>query len=1366
MGQRLSLLAPSAPTVAISSYVDALERYQFVELLNDSRFLKTIKAIDRTSGYLVIIKILIKPSTDSYTIQFQDILELLVKQSSILYPFKNVLAWHKLIETDRAGYLIRPMGRINLYDRLSLRPFLEPIEKLFITFQLLKTVSELHSLNVHHGDLRLENILVTSSNWILLTDFASLIKPIYLPEDNPSQYSFYFNSSDRRVCYIAPERFYNSQENPKTISNFTDDGAFNLRHSITDEMDLFSLGCVIAELWLDGEPTFTLSQLFKFIKGDYVPELSSVQNPQVIRLVQKLIKVNPTERTGARELLEEFRGICFPTFFYTYLYELMETLNDGSNFVVPKMASRNEEVSISDEKINYVFDRFKDISESLGFVYADQNATTNTSTTNNKTNNSATTSTTTNDPLPMKLILPGIPKNYRMTTKRYIDEDVHESALIIMDFVNSLSRSLKLVESKIKCCELILAFSDHINDESKLDRSLPYLCSMLDEYIEGAAFQKTEQMSPKVVCTALYAITTLVMSCSYITPINVLLFPEYLLPKVHALLNIKVDARSKRLVNGCVATCLPYLAIVAKKFWIMSKAFKAGNSTHFTMHSPDDVMKSVTTMNISKSQLDSKFKELTLLILTDSEASVKVSLLENILPLCQFFGKDKTNDIVLPHLISYLNDPTPTLRLAFLSAVLEIGPFIGALSFEQYILPLLIQTVGEGEQLVALKVLEIFNFFVSEKLINSKLEFNALEIYTEILSSSIFLLLHPNEWIRQSIVCLIISISDNLSDADRYCFLYPLVKGYLQFDLFQFNWSTLYPSLTRPLSKQAFDMMKSWALNFTTKSLFWQQKGSFSLLNHREGFDRKKPGISNSMGRSVYLPKPSTVISYNNGRSKDSMQLSSEDRQWLLKLKSLGLEEKSYWKLLVLREYIFRVSRAPPSQAIDFEDKLVTPRNYFLDVVYKTEALAPNNQPRNEKFVRKSDDEAAVSLRSFEHGEQPMLVLPNMERVLASVQTVEANIFGEMEQSTSLISKPSWLNDANIFHKTFHADDSKITTCHIKHDYNGSNPHILNFLKSYPMTPTLNDFPSFGKVLKARPNVVRPQEPSIFDLNVHRSSEDIDAFTCLTMAPNSEIFATGSESGVVKVWDIAKLDNVARAKYPSQSVDFKSRITSLTFLKNRFCLIVTTRDGMIRILKLDVIRNKNRKISKIAKPVVIRQALSPTFITHLGTCGNLIYAIDYQSRIIVYDMITMEKLFSLQNPLAFGLISDFALGDAYPTWLVVATQKGYLSLWDLRFKLLLKSWQIEIRSSESKILVDSIASVKVLFPNLQDAKVKNKEGRLHIRMKSQLEEMQSVWEIPSMECSSLQRNGVVLPYKCVLVEVTKEQSARKAIEFL
>lgn len=54
----------------------------------------------------------------------------------------------------------------------------------WVAFQLLKALSQCHEKGVCHGDVKCENVLVTSWNWVLLADFASY-KPAYLPADNP-----------------------------------------------------------------------------------------------------------------------------------------------------------------------------------------------------------------------------------------------------------------------------------------------------------------------------------------------------------------------------------------------------------------------------------------------------------------------------------------------------------------------------------------------------------------------------------------------------------------------------------------------------------------------------------------------------------------------------------------------------------------------------------------------------------------------------------------------------------------------------------------------------------------------------------------------------------------------------------------------------------------------------------------------------------------------------------------------------------------------------------------------------------------------------------------------------------------------------
>lgn len=178
-------------------------------------------------------------------------------------------------------FLIRQYFPYNLYDRLSTRPFLSHIEKLWIIYQLMRAIEEAHEEGVVHGDIKPENIMVTSWNWVVLTDFAPY-KPVQIPDDDPTDFHYFFDSMSRRRCYVAPERFFKSSGKIRSPDNISNNNNSNNNSSgtgsnpvsistpssvgngllsstenhpidppptyLTPSMDVFSLGCTMAEV--------------------------------------------------------------------------------------------------------------------------------------------------------------------------------------------------------------------------------------------------------------------------------------------------------------------------------------------------------------------------------------------------------------------------------------------------------------------------------------------------------------------------------------------------------------------------------------------------------------------------------------------------------------------------------------------------------------------------------------------------------------------------------------------------------------------------------------------------------------------------------------------------------------------------------------------------------------------------------------------------------------------------------------------------------------------------------------------------------------------------------------------------------------
>lgn len=446
MGQGYSLTTLSAGAAGIDA--PELADLVYERSLGNARFMKSIRA--RHKDGLVVAKVVMKPYQ---SLRLDKYIQALVEERAILTDVPNALPYHRIIETSSNGYLVRQYIHSSLYDRMSTRPFLEDIEKRWLSFQLLCAVRDCHARNLFHGDIKTENCLVTSWNWLYLCDFSSSFKPTYLPADNPADFSFYFDISGRRTCYLAPERFLEPTERA--------DGG------VTWAMDIFSVGCVIAELFLE-TPIFSLSQLFRYKNKEFDPAhtvLSRIEDNEVREMVIHMISRDPEDRYSAEEYLNFWRQRSFPEYFYSFLHQYMYLITDPSSGRAPMTAGKDN-LGEADDRIDRVYLDFDKITYFLGYEEGSQVLPA-----------ASKHAKTLKKLFPLRVDIPGNQHDATSKLSRAIDD----GTLIFLQLVVSSLRNTARATARIRACELLLAFAERLTDEAKLDRVLPYLMFLLEK---------------------------------------------------------------------------------------------------------------------------------------------------------------------------------------------------------------------------------------------------------------------------------------------------------------------------------------------------------------------------------------------------------------------------------------------------------------------------------------------------------------------------------------------------------------------------------------------------------------------------------------------------------------------------------------------------------------------------------------------------------------------------------------------------------------------------------------------------------------------------------------------------------------------
>jgi phosphoinositide-3-kinase regulatory subunit 4 len=764
---------------------------------------------------------------------------------------------------------------------------LEDIEKKWVAFQLLCALRDCHARDIFHGDIKTENTLVTSWNWLYLADFSSSFKPTYMPSDNPAEYHYFFATSVKRgpqtqPCYTAPERFVAS-------GKVADPDA-----PITWAMDIFSAGCVLAELFLEG-PLLTLESLFRYQRGEFDVRLilNRIVDKDVRELVAHMVQIDPEKRFSAEEYLQFWAKKVFPDYFYSFLHQYMGLVTDPSSGRNP-ISGASANLGEPDERIDRVWLDFDKISYFLGYENDKEN----------KTESDPTSSGLGLDLFPVHL---NIPNNEHHLSGKGAKQLADDGTPIFLALVVASLRNTARSAAKLRACDLLLAFSERLTDEAKLDKVLPHFIRLLSDSADI------------VKVAAIRSMTQLLAMVTVVSPMNAHVFPEYILQHTQELLH-GPKKKSRPLVRATYAACLGSLATSASRFLDMVATLRADGSLPTMDTETEDGIKSDIgfqgLFDNTRAELILELEVHTKSLITDPDTSVKQAFLGSVPELCMFFGTADSNDIILSHLNTYLNDRNWMLKCAFFETIVGVATFLGGTSLKEFILPLMVQALTDPEEFVIQRVLQSLADMAELGLFSRSKTWELVDVVSRFT-------MHPNIWIREAAAKFLSAATLFLSAADNQCVIMPLIKPYLKTPINDFSEISILDNLKRPFSRPLLDLSVTWALK-VDRGIFWKQ----ATKSRTFSFDSNN--IIPIISAKELGPHALHKIAKNE-----------EDEQWLKKLRNMGLSLEDEFKLLSMREYIWRLSaaksREPAAQTSNLNNIInlrkigITPQTILFD---------------------------------------------------------------------------------------------------------------------------------------------------------------------------------------------------------------------------------------------------------------------------------------------------------------------------------------------------------------------------------------------------------------------------------------------------
>ena len=270
------------------------------------------------------------------------------------------------------------------------------------------------------------------------------------------------------------------------------------------------------------------------------------------------------------------------------------------------------------------------------------------------------------------------------------------------------------------------------------------------------------------------------------------------------------------------------------------------------------------------------------------------------------------------------------------------------------------------------------------------------------------------------------------------------------------------------------------------------------------------------------------------------------------------------------------------------------------------------------------------------------------------------------------------------------------------HSYVGSDPTVLRLLDSLYTENYPIDLIEFGQVVplsRSEPRRRGAQASAIWRPEgalVALLSEHTAPINRVAVAPDHRFFITGSDDGTVRVWDAGRLErNVSQRSRLTHLQG--ARVTALAFVENTHCFVSAGSDGSVHVVRVECADQgagtRYTKMSLVRKHQLPEGAHAVWLEHHQTDAQSTLLVATNASAVHGIELRSMATACTLRNPPRHGAPTCFCV-DRAGQWLLLGTAGGALDLWDLRFKLRLRSWRFAAGGAVHRVAAPALRGSK------------------------------------------------------------------------